>query len=69
MYNGTILLSSVTWAIRAQRLLEGHGMRTNIRKLTKSGSSKGCAYGLDVRGDMQKARRLLNAHGIRYQVD
>ena len=65
MNGGTILFNSITWAIRAQKLLEEQGMRTDIRKISKVGVNKGCAYGLDVPKDLQKAVRILKEQGVR----
>ena len=65
MMGGTILFNSITWAIRAQKLLEGQGMRSDIRKISKAGANKGCAYGLDVPKDLQDIVRMLEAQGVR----
>ena len=65
MSNRTILFNSITWAIRAQKLLEQRGIRSAIRKISKVGTTRGCGYGLDVRGDLQNALRLLSAADIR----
>ena len=68
MTQGTILLNSITGAIQAQKLLESHGMRGNIRKISKTGPGKGCGYALDVQGDIQQATRLLHAQGIKFRL-
>lgn len=65
MNGGTILFNSITWAIRAQKVLEGQGVRSDIRKISKAGPSKGCAYGLDVPKDLQKMVRVLEEQGVR----
>lgn len=43
-----IVLSSVTYALKAQGILTGEGIKTNIEKLTQTQSRKGCGYGLRV---------------------
>ena len=65
MNGGTVLFNSITWAIRAQKLLNGQGIGSNIRKISKVGQSKGCAYGLDVKKDFSKALRILENSNIR----
>ena len=66
MTSGTIILNSITWAIRAQKLLEKEGISTNIRKITKVGKLHGCGYGLRVDNDLQAALRLLDEGKIKY---
>ena len=64
--DGTIYFSSISWAIRAQKLLESQGMPSNMRKISKIGSSGSCGYGLDLRGDIRIALHLLESAGIKY---
>jgi len=66
MSSGTIILSSITWAIRAQKLLEKEGIPTEIRKISKVGKLRGCGYGLTVNDDLQTALRLLDEGKIKY---
>lgn len=61
----TIRLTSVTYAMRAQKLLERQGIRAYVRKIVKSLSVHGCGYGVQVVGDAEAAARLLTAAGIR----
>jgi len=63
---GTIYFNSISWAIQAQKLLEGQGMPSTIRKISKIGPSGSCGYGLDLRGDTDAAMRLLEGAGIKY---
>ena len=65
MNGGTILFHSITWAIRAQKILDAQGINTNMRKISKTGASKDCAYGLDVKTDLQKALRILESSNVR----
>ena len=65
MMSGTLFFNSITWAIRAQKLLEEQGFASTMRKVSNIGPGKGCGYGLDVQGDLSEALRLLDSHGIR----
>ena len=60
-----IKLTSVTYAIRAQRLLEGQRIRAVVRKLTSDLSVNGCGYGLEIYGNAQVAARIIEDAGIR----
>lgn len=64
--NGTIIrLTSVTYAMRAQRLLEQRGIRAYVKKLPRGLSAHGCGYGVSVVGDVDEAARLIAQAGIR----
>lgn len=65
MSKSVIRLTSVTYAIRAQKLLEQHGIRSYIKKLVKSLSVHGCGYGLEIAGDLGTAMQIIQAAGIR----
>ncbi len=65
MANPTILMSSVTSALRAQKLLEQRGTRSYIRKIANNQKLGGCGYGLEIQGDVNTALNLLWAAGIR----
>lgn len=60
-----IRLTSVTYAMRAQKLLEQHGILSRVRKLTQHLNITGCGYGLEVAGDVQLAVQIISAAGIR----
>lgn len=60
-----IRLTSVTYAIRAQKLLEQKGYRTYVRKLAKNLNAHGCGYGLEISGNPAEAVEILAAAGIR----
>lgn len=67
MGNPTILLGSLTWAIRAQKLLEQRGIRSNIKKISGSrgqGGQGGCGYGLELFGNLGLALNHLQAANI-----
>ena len=61
-----IRLTSVTYAIRAQKLLERQGMRSYIKKLASNMSEHGCGYGLEVDANqLQQALEEITKAGIR----
>lgn len=65
MHRHVIRLTSVTYAIRAQKLLEQHGIRSYVKKLTNSMSVHGCGYGLEIIGDPDTAVQIIESAGIR----
>lgn len=66
MQKAFIRLSSVTYAIRAQKLLEQRGIRATIKKITRSLQISGCGYGLEINaGDLEAAANLIASAGIR----
>lgn len=60
-----IRLTSVTYAIRAQKLLERQGIRSYIKRLTKSTQVQGCGYGLEIVGNLDMAVNTIRAADIR----
>ena len=57
-------VSSLTYALRGQRLLERYGY-TAWASRDHNPSRRGCGYQLTVKGDARQARQLLLEHGIR----
>lgn len=60
-----IRVTSVTYAMRAQKLLERQGIRAYVRKMAKNLSQHGCGYGVEVVGDPAAAADIISASGIR----
>ncbi|WRS27784.1 putative Se/S carrier-like protein [Oscillospiraceae bacterium MB08-C2-2] len=60
-----IYLTSVTYAVRGQRLLAQSGIVTKVSKDTVNIRKYGCGYGLELRGDPSTAVQLLQQAGIR----
>jgi hypothetical protein len=58
-------LSSITYAIRAQKLLDLHGIRSYMRKVPGAAGDTSCSYGLEISDDPSSAQYLLNGAGIR----
>lgn len=66
MHKALIRLTSVTYAIRAQKMLERQGIRSTIKKITRSLQVSGCGYGLEINAaDLELAKSTLNASDIR----
>jgi len=59
-----IILSSVTYAVRAREVLLRYDIKALCEKLPASVTGCGCGYGLRVCSDEQTARALLEAAGI-----
>lgn len=66
MQKSIIRLTSVTYAIRAQKMLEQQGIRSTIKRITKSLQVSGCGYGIEINPiDTNSAKSILDAAGIR----
>lgn len=65
MSRPVIRLSSITYAIRGQKLLEQQGITAHIKKLSKNTYVNGCGYGLEISGDVQSAAQILEGSDIR----
>lgn len=60
-----LLLRSVTYAMKAKRLLEARGIKAKVVKPTPSSSEHGCAYGVSVTSRFaDSALMLLKEHGM-----
>lgn len=46
--NTVITLSSITYAMKAKKLLSRAGIRSELIKVDSSKSKKGCAFGLEI---------------------
>ena len=60
-----IVLSSITYAYKAQKLLEQAWIKSEVIRTPEGISEKGCSYSLAVRGDLDRAEELLRQNGIR----
>ncbi len=66
MQKAILRLTSVTYAIRAQRLMEQRGIQAIVRKSTRSLHVRGCGYGIEVSlAYVDIALEILNKFGIR----
>jgi len=46
MKNCVIAISSLTYALKAEKILNAHDIRNNIVKLSVGQTKRGCAYGI-----------------------
>ena len=61
-----LVVSSITYAMRGQKILENHGIPSHIERDVKALAKYGCGYGLRVSaGSDQAARDILAKGGIR----
>lgn len=61
----TIVLSSVTYALKAQELLKTNGIYTNISRSRAVKSVRGCGYGISFDKTLyEKAMQLLEQNSI-----
>lgn len=66
MIYSIVVLSSVTYALKAQGILAREGIGTRLEKLNKSQSLRGCGYGLRIeRRRLHHATEILNREKIR----
>ena len=63
--DNTIVLSSVTYAVKGQKLLSQYGITSSLTRAGNVRAVKGCGYGLRIYGDMRKAASLLKGEGIK----
>lgn len=61
-----MVMSSVTYALKAQGVLSREGIGTRLEKLTKTQTSKGCGYGLRIeKSKLSEAVSILKNEKIR----
>ena len=61
-----IVLSSVTYALKAQSALAREGISARLEKLSSDRTLKGCGYGLRIDTvNLDKASRLLYSEKIK----
>ncbi|MBR2177314.1 MAG: DUF3343 domain-containing protein [Clostridia bacterium] len=61
-----ITVTSVTYALRGQRLLASFGIRSKISRTKNRSSEKGCSYSISVpAGKFDEAEEILKKHGIK----
>lgn len=63
---GIIVLSSITYALKSQKILNNHGILSNVEKLAQSVTKKGCGYGVRVSNiNLNVAIEVLKAERIK----
>ncbi len=63
---GIIAMSSITYAMKAKRILNGAGFYCEVERTPKNLSS-GCGYSIRVKGDIEKIIGILKNNGINYK--
>ena len=64
-----ITVSSVTYAIKAKRLLERERIKATLIKSSSSKSNEGCTYGVKIDSNyLYDAVAILKNKGIQYSV-
>lgn len=59
-----LVLRSITYAYKAQRLLEKQGIRSYVVRTPAAHAPSGCSYSLSVAGQSAKAADILRYSGI-----
>lgn len=63
MEEHTLSVRSITYAMKAQTLLNRYGISCRI--VRDRSSRRGCGYHIIVRGDLQRILTLLSQNGIK----
>jgi hypothetical protein len=67
MARETIMIGSVTYAMKAKKLLDGIGVRARLIKKTVT-SDRGCTYGLEYDSEYRlQVAMQLRQNGISFQ--
>lgn len=67
MKNALLSLKSATFAVKAKRLLNRHGVNCRLLKLDSSKSQNGCTHGIEISAeDFFKAVMILKNANIEY---
>lgn len=59
-----LVVRSITYAMRGQKLLEKHGINAYVERNTMPNSKQGCGYGLRIDGDAATAVKILSTADI-----
>lgn len=66
MYEPMIMVSSVTYALKGQRLLASHGIKSKIERTPKRNNNQSCGYSIIVNiNKIDEAEQLLVSSGIK----
>ena len=60
-----IMLSSITYAMKARDYLMSLGIRAHLERTPRELGNLGCSYSLRVDGDKERLARMLSDAGIR----
>lgn len=68
MKRSLITVASMTYAIKAKRILDNNMISSSIVKLPQKYTDSGCAYALEVSAvDAGRASRMLDMSGAAYR--
>ena len=59
-----IMCPTLTWAQRAQRVLERSGISASVVKAPQSITESGCGYAVSLYRHFERARELLQRNGL-----
>lgn len=59
-----IMVSSITYAMKAKSILKNKGIYVDISKTSKHSVQQGCGYGLILSKNVDKAVKILKENGI-----
>lgn len=69
MKTAFISLGSVTYAVKARRLLMHEGVTSKLVKQDGTKNSEGCIFGIEIKsGDIFAAAEILRSGGMKYTV-
>lgn len=60
-----LIVSSITYAIKGQEILNKNGFYATLKRISKSKRTPGCGYGIIVNKDFDRAKRILMENGIK----
>lgn len=60
-----VLVNSVTYAVKAQKLLQQYGISSKIIRNVAHQATSGCGYGLAISSDPMMAQNILMRNGIK----
>ncbi len=64
--NSAITVSSVTYALRGQKILRSIGIKAEVKKTVKHDGEKSCSYSLIVKKEkVDEAEQILLRNGVR----
>ena len=63
--NCTFVLSSVTYAMKASKLLAYEGITSSPVKSSEVKKLRGCGYGVYVKGNCDRAKAIFDRNGIK----
>jgi hypothetical protein len=67
--NTTFIFASVTYAIKARKLLERNGIKSKLVKTLSNEKRQGCAYGLKFNSsEFYDTAKILRENNITYTV-